>query len=245
MTGLSLGLSYEARARIAIAAGDRAALASYAPLAAREYRHGRGSSLGTRYERLMQEARMVGIQTLAPPADLETSVLGTTMLGGERATVEITITEALAIADGPQTLSERALALLCAAHGVKTGHLYLMRDTGLTHAASNVQRPPEEALHGLAGEFWQRHVQDPDLPTALLPESGTQTPTTDTLWTDSYGVAQRPLLLRCVLDGLDTQVGVLVLVADSAEAPSTGVSEAISAVCAYLMRTGAATGVTL
>ncbi len=57
VSGLHLGASYEARARVAIMAADEAALALYATLTAREYRHGRGSPLGARYERLMREAR--------------------------------------------------------------------------------------------------------------------------------------------------------------------------------------------
>jgi hypothetical protein len=50
ISGLHLGASYEARARVAIAAADPAAIETYARLTAGEYRHGRNSPLGARYE---------------------------------------------------------------------------------------------------------------------------------------------------------------------------------------------------
>lgn len=62
VTGLNLGASYEARARVAIWAGDSAAVEFYSGLTAREYRHGRGSPLGARYERLAREASGAGMR---------------------------------------------------------------------------------------------------------------------------------------------------------------------------------------
>jgi hypothetical protein len=61
-SGLRLGLSYETRALIAIWQGDLAAFERYARLTAREYRYGAGSPLGTRYARLMHEARRYGVR---------------------------------------------------------------------------------------------------------------------------------------------------------------------------------------
>ena len=55
--GIHLGVTYEARARVAMLAGDEEAFQKYARLASIEYRHGFGSPLGALYERLMDEAR--------------------------------------------------------------------------------------------------------------------------------------------------------------------------------------------
>jgi len=63
VTGLRLGVVYEARAEVALWAGDPAAFANFASLTAREYRHGSGCPLSARYERLTNEARRRGIQS--------------------------------------------------------------------------------------------------------------------------------------------------------------------------------------
>jgi hypothetical protein len=76
ISGLKLGLSYEACARIAIVSGDEDQFDSFARLTAREYRHGAGSPLGARYDALINEARRRGFDpspqlgSLEPPATL-------------------------------------------------------------------------------------------------------------------------------------------------------------------------------
>jgi hypothetical protein len=73
VTGLMLGASYEARARIAIWARDEDALNEYGALTAREYRRGAGSALGACYERLMDEARVAFPHRLAAVSELDPS----------------------------------------------------------------------------------------------------------------------------------------------------------------------------
>ena len=125
VTGLNLGTSYEARALIAIWAGNAEDVERYGRLAAKEYRHGRNSPLGMRYERLMQEARRAGIHALPELASLDADPLGTSMLGGTRAT-ETVVTEALSGAESRPARAAMALGLLCDAYGAGGGHLYLM-----------------------------------------------------------------------------------------------------------------------
>jgi hypothetical protein len=60
-TGLRLGLTHEACARVAIHTRDSAAAREYARLTALAYRHGFGSLLSTRYERLRVEGQRAGI----------------------------------------------------------------------------------------------------------------------------------------------------------------------------------------
>jgi hypothetical protein len=68
VTGLHLGATYEARARVAIWRHDASGVEKFTRLTAREYRHGEGSPLGARYERLMHEAQRFGHDT-APLLD--------------------------------------------------------------------------------------------------------------------------------------------------------------------------------
>jgi len=56
VTGLALGLTYEACAQIAAWEADEAQFEHYAHLTAKEYRYPHGSALGIRYERLIMDA---------------------------------------------------------------------------------------------------------------------------------------------------------------------------------------------
>ena len=79
---MNLGVSYEARARIAIWAGDGPGVAEYARLTAHEYRHGSGSPLGARYERLMDEARSAISGPLPNLEDFQSRALASTKVDG-------------------------------------------------------------------------------------------------------------------------------------------------------------------
>ena len=73
VTGLQLGATCEARARIAIWTADAESFAVFAQLAAIEYRYGKNSPLGARYERLMNEARRFEFAVLPELPDLSSS----------------------------------------------------------------------------------------------------------------------------------------------------------------------------
>jgi hypothetical protein len=136
VTGLRIGLSYEARAQIAIWAGDEEAFATYAVHTAREYRHGAGSPLGARYERLINEARRRGIQ--------HSVALG--MLGGagtiDPAQSTQVVTQAFSGVRTAAELARRALSLICSARGASRGHLYLVDGERLTSRAKAKSKPP-------------------------------------------------------------------------------------------------------
>jgi tetratricopeptide (TPR) repeat protein len=74
VSGLRLGVSYEACATVAIWAHDEDALRVYAQLTAREYRYGASSPLSARYQRLMSEAQRHGISCMPNLASLKASV---------------------------------------------------------------------------------------------------------------------------------------------------------------------------
>ena len=148
--------------------GRQPAVEHYGRLAAHEYRHGRNSPLGARYERLMHEARRAGIYALPELASLDASGVGTATLGGMRAT-ETVVTEALSGADGRESRSAMALGLVCDAHGAGGGHLYLMGEDGLRWAAT-VAAEAHEGLDGLVTSFWNQRVEEPEMPTAFIAE---------------------------------------------------------------------------
>ena len=149
VTGLRLGLCYEAFARVALARNDRAAFEHYAALAAGEYRHAARSPLAARYERLMLDAQRHGWQLESSAArELTASALSpsrTTMseLQGE-------VAGALLGARDDHELALRALRLLCELRAVRVGHFYrVATDGSLVHVASHAvnEPPPDLAAH--------------------------------------------------------------------------------------------------
>ncbi len=92
VSGLNLGASYEACARIAIWAGDSAAVEEYGLLTAREYRHGLGSPLGVLYERLLDDARRAGMNELPQLSTLEaTQVSASDDISRAQIATEVTV----------------------------------------------------------------------------------------------------------------------------------------------------------
>jgi hypothetical protein len=75
VTGLKLGLTYEARAQIAIWSDDESAFERYANLTGREYRHGARCPLSARYERLVNEARRRGFQPVAALTEFDATTI--------------------------------------------------------------------------------------------------------------------------------------------------------------------------
>jgi hypothetical protein len=114
VSGLRMGLSYEARARIAIWSGDAAAFEHYSELTAREYRHGVRTPLAARYERLMNEAARAGMQPKLTLADIQAlAATGTSGLGSDHLLTIVTRSMA-----GQHSSSERAqvaLQMICLA----------------------------------------------------------------------------------------------------------------------------------
>jgi hypothetical protein len=238
MHGLIVGATYEARARIAIWAGDRAAVEHFGQLAAREYRFGRESPLGARYEQLVHEARVAGIHAL-PQLDSFTSThVGTTSLGGARATVESSVTAAFkSAAEHPAARAEVALGLLCEAHASRGGHLYVLGERGLALACS-LSAAPDPQLEPLLHAFWQDNLLEPDLPTECIPEGSPEATPAAKQWTDSRGTAYQPLLISCVADGIALHVGVALLIPGGSAHRSAGATQVVTTVASYLLAAG-------
>jgi hypothetical protein len=65
--GIALGRLYEVRAQLAISMHDQAALQHYFNLCAEQFANRRDGAVSRKYERLSEEASVVGL-TLTPPA---------------------------------------------------------------------------------------------------------------------------------------------------------------------------------
>ena len=168
VTGLRLGLTYEARARVAILTADAEAFERYARLTARAYRHGAHSPLATRYERLMNEAARRGLGATTQLRDFErASALSQQLAASEdvKTLVERTMTAA-------HTVDERgqlALQLICDAVEASRGHLYLTTENALTLAASYRTGPADSGLTARVSAFYEamRDGSEPHVPMQL------------------------------------------------------------------------------
>jgi hypothetical protein len=158
VSGLLLGASYEARARIAISLRHEADAQHYAALAARESQHGGSSSLEARYGRLLQEARREGLRLPTHPAEIAVAALTT-----HEEDPELTALERA----HPEARAAGALELLCEHGQAAGGYLYLASGTGLVLLASRHAPLPAEALGRFASGFWRQHLEDAEMSAVM------------------------------------------------------------------------------
>ena len=240
VTGLTIGASYEARARIAIWSGDDAALAEYATLTAKEYRHGRGSPLGARWERLMAEARRASKRSLPRLADFESDQVWT------RATTSATeiVSEFLRDATTAQDRATRTLKLLCDDRGATAGYLYLVSDAGLALVASQASvAAPEGLLEYLTEYFEQQVSESGDQTTALTSSQMGTALDARPIFHDAAGVDHYPVLMTSLTLGEACHAGVAVFVgARRAERPVGGAA-LVAALSTHLIQSGDTRGV--
>lgn len=144
VTGLFLGVGYEARARVAIWAGDENCFEQFARLTAKAYRHGEGSMLGSRFERLLAEARA---RFPHRSTVLEFAVLpASTRLRIPRHLTGSVVRLLQAATTGEQRAAV-ALTLLCEDRGATSGVLYLVYGAGLEQAAVHGEGAPYSLAH--------------------------------------------------------------------------------------------------
>jgi hypothetical protein len=239
IAGLYLGVSYEARAHVAIWARDLDALDKYAALTADEYRHARGSPLGARYERLMEEARRVEakkLPRLSQFAATQTVITGISV-NTSPATV---VTEAMRGAEGTPARAARALALICGKQGASDGHLYLFGASGLSLVAAYLPRSEPDGLAEFVNDYVERQLGE----VHGLPPAGAL-PFVDAAghsWTDGHGVTHWPLLLTAVVQGVPQCAGVVVLCGGDPGQLLAGTSALVEALGAHFIEIGDARG---
>jgi hypothetical protein len=228
ISGLRLGASYEARARIAIWADDGAVAEQYMRHTAREYHYGQGSALGARYERLVQEARRIAMGNLPSLADFESG-------GGMTTPISPTtvVTQAMKGAAQNSECAERALDLLCDERSAAGGFLYLFTQRKLRLVASRGAAQPSTELT----EFISRCLQD-DLAgmnetTRILTEPQDDATVVERHYTDSLGLKFYPVLMRGLLGAASRYAG---LVAFGYRGTPANVNEALLvAISTYFM----------
>jgi hypothetical protein len=236
VSGLNLGASYEARARIAIWAGDQAALERYAELTAREYRHGAGSSLNARYEALMAEARALDTDALPELRDFLTTAQ--THSGSLRPdSVTLMVTSEMRGASDRVERAGRALRLLCAADRAQAGQLYLCGATGPQLAATQGDELRDEDFTMQVAELLAQERDKGEISTGPLPQAQASTTRVSTRWSDGQGRAVLPLPISCARDGELVFVGAAVLLANG-EQPAQLSVKLVAAIGSYLLKAG-------
>jgi tetratricopeptide (TPR) repeat protein len=236
VSGLQLGASYEARARIAIWSGDQAALEHYAELTAREYRHGAGSSLNARYEALMTEARSLNVEALPELRDFLTTAR-THSRSLRPDSVTLMVTSEMRGATDRVERAGRALRLLCAADGSRGGQLYLCGATGPQLAATQGQELRDQDFTMQVAELLAQERDKSEISTGPLPQAQASTTRVSTHWNDEEGRRIRPLPISCARDGELVFVGAALLLVDHERALELSL-KLIAAIGSYLLKAG-------
>lgn len=237
ISGLNLGASYEARARVAIWAGDDVAVHEYASLTAREYRHRRASPLAGRYERLMDEAVRSGALPSFAPGAYESASTGVRPLRGR--SHDTAVTEAMTGAETRVMRGQRALRLLCDESKPLAAYLYLFGEEGLYLAASIGERAASERLSEFVSS---RFAEQEEMLTMTLYIPADQVPVTaEAVFIDGDGIVHDPILLTCSLGEGIRHAGVAVLAYRDRPRRSTNAGLA-AAVAAHLIRCGDTVG---
>jgi hypothetical protein len=243
VTGLHLGASYEARARIAIIANDQPAVETYARLTAEQYRHGRGSPLGARYEALMSEARSAGVVVLPSLSDFEIHTIGLTEVRTISSSAFAYVTSALRTVTDADQRSQRALRLICDAYSAESGHLYLIRhEHDLERTASQGPHPPGEAQLALAQTCLDQAMSQDDVATEMVSETTGLGAGVAVLWTQEGSIEHRTLMVSARVDGAIRHAGVVVLMSASSK-PKPEAVATLSAVGTLLLELGDTSGV--
>jgi hypothetical protein len=227
VTGLHLGRCYEIAARIALASGNAADFERYSALTAVQYRQGKSSMLGALYERLMDEARQAGLATSAPRESASSDVHAADLQ--ERATTLI------AGCNDRAERVHRALELLCEGDPPGRGHLFLVTESGLALAASNM---PSEELTELA--LFARRRLDMETTSVDTMTASLESVSASRTWHSAEGTYDAVLLAVPLSDGLRL-VGVAMLVHGEGQARED-FGDVAEAVARALLDSGDAVG---
>jgi len=206
-TGLRIGLSYEARARVALWIGDAAGFEQFAHLTAQEYRHGARSPLGARYERLLNEAKRMGVRGGQALSEL----VGSSVLSSHMLMTQDLLTIVARNMTGKSGTSERAeaaLTLLCASRNATAGHLFLCCDSGLVLSASH-GRTADDSLTNAALSFLEAGSARTEAISDMVTGELTEAPAATIF--QCHGIRYELLLLSCLVDGKNTPVAVAAM----------------------------------
>jgi hypothetical protein len=241
VAGLHLGASYEARTRVAIQAQDREGIASFGALTALEYRHGSGSALGARYERLMNEVSRSGLDEALPALVSPQSTLDRS---GECGTLSAAalVAHTLNSAVDRTARAGRGLRLIAEACDARSAYLYLHVDGSLELAAAHAAPAPSSELTAFVRSFVKREELPAGDATVVL-SADEERALLETAWIAPGGLEYRPLLLGCEVDDRAVIAGVLVLAWGDPQPRLAHVAVLARALAAHLLRLRDATAV--
>jgi hypothetical protein len=205
VTGLHLGLSYEARALVALWTGDETGFQHYARLTAREYRYGAQSTLGARYDRLVNEASRYGLQVDSALSDFEPeAVVESSALAEDD--VQSAVMRSMVGADRAEDRAKAALHLICDMRRAGAGHLYLAAGKSWVLGASRGEAPPEN-LDVIVSAYVTQEQNCSETMTAMA-TGNVLDDVPDASSTRIGDTDYQLLLLSCVVDGIGQVTGV-------------------------------------
>jgi hypothetical protein len=243
IVGINLGATYEARTRIAVWAGDRTAVEKYGQLTAAAYAHGKGSPLGARYERLMNEARTHGVAVQLALTHFETTMFGSTTFAASIPNAAAVLV-AMRSATSAEERAERALRLVCQATGARAGELHLIAETGL-HVRAVLGNPAQtDAYRDLARQCLEQAQAADGSATQFASDSvQTSSSTASHLTSLTNPVLQRAILLTGESEDVAYHAAVVVLDDSSRAVTTREQHELLRAVATYLLSVGDTAGV--
>jgi len=182
---------HEARARIALWAGEPQAPELIAEVATLQLSLGRGAAFLRRYPRLVEDAKRAGLQLALSPTAFETSVLHTAAVSVLRPEIASARAELAAIPD-LASREQRALTLLVEATHAQSGRLYLARNGELVQVAS-LNVADASGLDEAVCSQWLQAGTTTELSTvATAARTSVSQPVA---WSDARGTAYRLLFL--------------------------------------------------
>jgi hypothetical protein len=242
-TGLRMGISYEARALVAVWSNDPAAFEHFAELTAREYRHGANTTLAARYERLINEAARCGMHTRISLGDFSAlaSAGSNPSMHDELLTL---ITRNMAGSRSSDERTRVALQMICTARGASSGHMYLITPAGLALRASFGADAAQPELAELASDYisdkQKRSEALDDMLTGDLPEDGLLTAAV------KAGDGSYELLpLGCVVNSISTLVGVVVIAVTHSSEHNARLAQLLNTIATNLLQAGDSPGLRL
>jgi hypothetical protein len=240
VTGLHLGTTYEARARVAIWAADTLAIKHFGRLTAREYRHGQGSPLAARYQRLLDESRAAVTRGLPNLWELDTTRVeeGSARYGS----LTSIVSRALEGAEPAGERAARALRLLCGEKATLEAHLFLYGGTGLSLVASQGSAGVPRGLREHLSDYLFRELHACDGETAVSVDLTNPLSGAPVAFCDERGRRYTPICLVATVDGKARYAGVAVLVDPENHGHQTDVGLA-SALGAHFIDVGDTLGV--
>jgi tetratricopeptide (TPR) repeat protein len=200
ITGLNLGLAYEARARVAIALGVRAEFEHYAMLCRGVFCERKNRALSAKHQKLMRDAERANV---IATRERHTAISGD---------VTTSMSTMLTLFDRCHTSTQRAkavLSLLQRHSGADHGYMFAIGNDGPQCLAASDEHEPPETMVSLVSAYVTAELDEADT-TATGDTLGTRSLATE--WVLGNGDRCRAILLSHQVGSALAITGVALLV---------------------------------